>query len=78
LLQSTISQATGLTKKLLLLDIDEETRARVDKNLETIEGLNRNVNVATAERTNSSSIFEVIPGWLWVVGGVFLLSMFGK
>ena len=77
-LQSTISQATGLTKKLLLLDIDEETRARVDKNLETIEGLNRNVNVATAERTNSSSIFEVIPGWLWVVGGVFLLSMFGK
>ena len=78
-LQSTIGQATALTKKLLLLDLDGETRVRVNKNLETIEGVNRSVTAAVTVRANratsSSNIFEQIPGWLWVVGVIFLLSM---
>lgn len=78
-LQSTIGQATALTRKLLLLDLDGETRVRVNKNLETIEGVNRSVTAAVTVRANraasSSNIFEQIPGWLWVVGVIFLLSM---
>lgn len=78
-LQSTIGQATGLTKKLLLLDLDGETRVRVNKNLETIEGINTSVTAAVTVRANrassSSNIFEQIPGWVWIVGVIFLLSM---
>ncbi len=78
-LQSTIGQATGLTRKLLLLDLDGETRVRVNKNLETIEGINTNVTAAVTVRANrassSSNIFEQIPGWVWIVGVIFLLSM---
>lgn len=78
-LQSTISQATGLTRKLLLLDIDGETRERVNKNLETIEGIDRNLSAALVARANhaasSSNIFEQIPGWVWIIGVIFLLSM---
>lgn len=78
-LQSTISQATGLTRKLLLFDIDGEARARVNKNLETIEGIGRNLSTALVARANhstsSSNIFEQIPGWVWIIGVIFLLSM---
>lgn len=78
-LQSTIGQATGLTRKLLLLDLDGETRVRVNKNLETIEGINTKVTAAVTVRANrassSSNIFEQIPGWVWIVGVIFLLSM---
>ena len=78
-LQSTIGQATGLTKKLLLLDLDGETRVRVNKNLETIEGINTSVTAALTVRANrassSSNIFEQIPVWVWIVGVIFLLSM---
>ncbi len=78
-LQSTIGQATGLTKKLLLLDLDGETRVRVNKNLETIEGINTSVTAAVTVRANrassSSNIFEQIPVWVWIVGVIFLLSM---
>jgi hypothetical protein len=78
-LQSTIGQATALTRKLLLLDLDVETRARVNKNLETIEGVNRSVTAVVTVRANraasSDNIFEQIPGWVWVVGVIFLLSM---
>ncbi len=78
-LQSIVGQATALTRKLLQLDLDAETRARVNKNLETIEGVNIRVTAAVTVRANrstsSSNFFEQIPGWLWVVGGIFLLSM---
>lgn len=78
-LQSTIGQATGLTRKLLLLDLDGETRVRVNKNLETIEGINTSVTAAVTVRANrassSSNIFEQIPVWVWIVGVIFLLSM---
>jgi hypothetical protein len=78
-LQSTIGQATALTRKLLLLDLDVETRARVNKNLETIEGVNRSVTAVVTVRANraasSDNIFEQIPGWVWVFGVIFLLSM---
>ena len=78
-LQSTIKQATGLTRKLLLLDLDGETRVRVNKNLKTIEGINTNVTAAVTAEANrassSSNIFEQIPGWLWFFGVIFLLSM---
>ena len=77
-LQSTIGQATGLTRKLLLLDLDGATRARVNKNLETIEDINGSVTTAATIRANrassSSNIFDEIPGWVWVVGVIFLLS----
>jgi tetratricopeptide (TPR) repeat protein len=78
-LQATAVQATGLTRKLLLLDLDEETRVRVNKNLETIEGINANVTAAVTVRANrtssSSNIFEKIPVWMWIIGVIFLLSM---
>lgn len=78
-LQSTIGQATGLTRKLLLLNLDGETRVRVNKNLETIEGINTSVTAAVTVRANrassSSNIFEQIPVWVWIVGVIFLLSM---
>ena len=78
-LQSTISGSTGLTRKLLLLDLDVETRTRVNKNLETIEGIDSRLTAAMTARANhsasSSNIFEQIPGWLWLVGIVLLISM---
>jgi hypothetical protein len=78
-LQSTIGGSTGLTRKLLLLDLDVETRTRVNKNLETIEGIDTRLTSAMTARANhsasSSSIFEQIPGWLWLVGIVLLISM---
>jgi hypothetical protein len=78
-LQSTISGSTGLTRKLLLLDLDVETRTRVNKNLETIEGIDGRLTAALTARANhsaaSSNIFEQIPGWLWLVGIVLLISM---
>lgn len=78
-LQSSIGQATGLTRKLLLLDLDGETRVRVNKNLETIEGINTSVTAAVTVRANrassSSNILEQIPVWVWIVGVIFLLSM---
>lgn len=78
-LQLTISQATALTRKLLLLDLDVETRARVRKNLETIEGINTSLTAAVTLRakreSSSSNIFDQIPVWLWIIGVIFLLSM---
>jgi len=78
-LQSTISGSTGLTRKLLLLDLDLETRARVNKNLETISGIDSRLSSAMTARanqsSNSSNIFEQIPGWMWLVGIVLLISM---
>jgi len=78
-LQSTISGSTGLTRKLLLLDLDLETRARVNKNLETISGIDSRLSSAKTARanqsSNSSNIFEQIPGWMWLVGIVLLISM---
>lgn len=78
-LQSTIAQSTGLTRKLLLLDLNGETRIRVNKNLETIEGINNSLSAAMTARASqaasSSNILEKIPVWLWIVGVIFLLSM---
>jgi flagellin-specific chaperone FliS len=78
-LQSTISQATEVTRKLLLLDLDVETRARVRKNLETIEGISTSLTAAITSRANQKSssddIFDKIPLWLWIIGAIFLLSM---
>ncbi len=78
-LQATIEPATVITRKLLLLDLDAETRLRVNKNLETIEGINTGLSAAVTARqgrpSDSSNIFEQIPGWLWIVGGIFMLSM---
>jgi len=68
-----------LTRKLLLLDLDLETRARVNKNLETISGIDSRLSSAMTARanqsSNSSNIFEQIPGWMWLVGIVLLISM---
>jgi hypothetical protein len=78
-LQSTISGSTGLTRKLLLLDLDVETQARVNKNLETISGIDSRLSSAMTARanhsSNSSNIFEKIPGWMWLAGIVLLISM---
>jgi hypothetical protein len=78
-LQSTIEQATALTRKLLHLNIDGETRVRVNKNLETIEGVNRSVTAAVTLRGNKAAnphtIFEQIPWWVWSGGFIFLLSL---
>jgi hypothetical protein len=51
----------------------------VNKNLETIEGINTSVTAAVTVRANrassSSNILEQIPVWVWIVGVIFLLSM---
>ncbi len=76
-IQSTIGQATVVTRKLLLLDLDAETRVRVNKNLETIESIDTSVTATVMVRANressSGNIFEQIPGWVWVFGVIFLL-----
>lgn len=78
-LQSTIGPATALTRKLLLLDLNVETRIRLNKNLETMEGIINSLNAAVTARANraasSSNILKQIPVWLWIVGVIFLLYM---
>ncbi len=78
-LHSTISEAISLTRKLLLLDLDVETRARVNKNLATISGIDNQLSMAMTARANhsanSSNIFEQIPGWMWIAGIILLISM---
>ncbi len=78
-LQHTVAGSARLTRKLLLLDLDIETRARVNQNLQTIEGIDNRLTVAITARANhtasSSNVFEQIPGWLWLVGIVLLVSM---
>jgi hypothetical protein len=78
-LQLAVSSATALTRKLLVLDLDSATRARVTDNLETIEGISKTVNIAATVRANRASssdgVFDQIPVWLWIVGAIFLLSM---
>ncbi len=78
-LQSTISDSTRLTRKLLHLDLDVETRNRVNKNLETIEGIETQLTAAMTARANqsvsTSSIFDQIPGWMWLAGIILLISM---
>lgn len=78
-LQLTIVQSTELTRKLLQLDLNDETRVRVNKNLETIEGINNSLTAAmtaiASRASSSSNIFEKIPVWLWIIGFIFLLSM---
>ncbi len=78
-LRSTISGATGLTRKLLLFDLDVETRARVNKNLATISGMNDRLTSSATTRASQSNdaggFFEQIPSWLWIVGIISLLSM---
>ena len=76
-LQSVVTQATELTKKLLLLDLDGETRVRVDTNLKTIENINllvAEIGVGT-QSVSSGNLFSRIPAWLWIVGVVLLLVM---
>jgi hypothetical protein len=78
-LQSTVSSAVGLTKRLLLLDLDSGTRARVDKNLKTIQEIDTDLSAAMTARAqraaSSNNIFDQIPGWMWLVGVVVLISM---
>ena len=58
-LKSTIGQATELTRKLVSLDLDFETRRRVDENLRTIVSINASIP--------SGSILTEIPGWVWLL-----------
>lgn len=78
-LQSIIAQSAGLTRKLLFLDLDAEAKVRVNKNLETIEGLNVSLSnamrVKEIQAESSNSIWGKIPVWLWVVGVITLVSM---
>lgn len=76
-LKVTIRQATELTRKLRSFDMDAEAAERLRENLAVIEGLNESVSKPIQrQQTNSGgNILEIIPGWLWVVGVIFLLSM---
>ena len=84
-LSTTIDKATDTTRRLLGLDMDSETRTRVQKNLSVIEGIQSQIRSvqstksATASNSAASqSFFDQIPGWLWIVGLIFLLSMCAK
>lgn len=80
-LRSIISASTNLTRKLLLLDLDVDTRTRINKNLVIIEGMNTNLTAerspgaSYSEMSSSGNIFDKVPGWMWVAGIVLLISM---
>ncbi len=80
-LRSIINPATELTRKLLGLDMDAETRGRLKQNLETIEDIHRNANAAptpaAAASPSGENILEQIPWWVWIVAVFVLLVMFG-
>jgi hypothetical protein len=79
ILYSTIDQATELTNKLLLLDLDGFTRVRINKNLVALKGLSAKLaglkNTSVVRLPSSNGILGQIPAWVWIVGIVFLLSM---
>jgi hypothetical protein len=79
-LKATIRQATELTRKLRSLDMDAEAAERLRKNTTVIEGLYESVSkpIPQAPPNSGGNILENIPGWLWVVGVIFLLSMCSK
>lgn len=79
-LKATIRQATELTRKLRSLDMDAEAAERLRKNTTVIEGLYESVSkpIPQAQPSSGGNILENIPGWLWVVGVIFLLSMCSK
>ena len=73
-LQSITARATELTRQLLPLDLDQAARTRA-----AIEGVNTMLTTVANGRKNqaasSQGLLEQIPGWLWVVGIVLLISM---
>lgn len=78
-LHTTIDQATKLTNRLLLLDLDGFTRVRINKNLITLKEISTKLaeakNVSIGSVASSSNVLGKIPAWVWIVGIVFLLSM---
>ncbi len=78
-LSTTMSGALTLTRKLLFLDLDAEARSRVNQNLEMVAGMNDRLISALNARSNESNesggLLEIIPGWIWIVGIILLLSM---
>ena len=74
-----MSGALTLTRKLLFLDLDAEARSRVNQNLEMVAGMNDRLISALNARSNESNesggLLEIIPGWIWIVGIILLLSM---
>jgi hypothetical protein len=75
-----ISGAKSLTKRLLLLDLDDETRSTVNTNLETISRIENRLNepspASTNYSANSSNNSGKIPAWLWFVGIFILILIF--
>jgi hypothetical protein len=79
-LKATIRQATELTRKLRSFDMDAEAAERLRKNLAVIEGLSEKMSqpIPRPQTNSGGNVLENIPGWLWVVGVIFLLSMCSK
>jgi len=79
-LKATLLKTAGIARKLKTLDMDTEARERLNKNLETMEGICASLTQRTArtQATSSQGIIEQIPPWLWIVGFFVLLSMCSK
>ena len=81
-LRSIFGQTATMTRQLLMLDLDGETRVRVNTNVQTIENINSKLTIASQANTMSNSgaddFWSQIPGWVWVIGVIVLLSMCGK
>lgn len=76
-LKNTLLKTAGIARKLRTLDMDSEARERLDKNLETLERVYRDLTQRPTrpQAESSQGIIEQIPPWLWVVGFFILLSM---
>lgn len=81
-LRSIIGQTATMTRQLLMFDINGETRVRVNTNVQTIERINSQLTLVSQVNTSPSSgsgdFWSQIPGWVWVIGVIVLLSMCGK
>lgn len=71
--QAVMGECIGLTRELLPMDLDEECRERVKTNLEIMEGVDRQLQAAIAKLPSG---WALIPGWVWIIGIIFLIAMF--
>lgn len=72
-IRDVLGTCIALSRELLPMDLDAETRGRVTENLEIMERVQRQAQTAIASRPSG---WAKIPGWLWIVGILVLIAMF--
>jgi hypothetical protein len=72
-IRDVLGTCIALSRELLPMDLDAETRGRVTENLEIMEKVQRQAQTAIASQPSG---LAKIPGWLWIVGILVLIAMF--